>query len=100
MQSTLPFTAHQDAPFRSLITFGIDGVNKTILFIGKVNGMDQRGHCLAILNYNNYLVEQASYKLIESKLFFRETVPKHFDLSIITYLLFKIKTGLCCGDLV
>ena len=81
MQSILSFTKDHDAPFKSLITVNVDGEDKTMLLVGKAHGDGQRASCLAILNPDHDLVEKATFKLIESESLFKETVPKHCDLT-------------------
>lgn len=81
----LPLTDSQNAPFRTLITVKIDGKNIPLLLIGTVQGADEKGAFMAILNPDSYLVEHANSTLALYENIFKKTVATHCDLAIFVW---------------
>lgn len=84
MWDILPLTTKKYASFKSLIPVNVHGEDDQLLLIGELDGTDKNGNCMAILNPDSYLEENATHELFDPT-YYKKTVAKHCESSMYVW---------------
>ena len=82
----LPSSAGDNGMFRSMSTMHVGGENKPLLLVGNAHSRVEDGHCIAILNPDQELIDKIHAGCAYSSAILKEIVAKRCDLALDVWI--------------